>query len=55
MKNVNCSLPNELLEPEIVKLSVLNQHYIMPFKATISSQLVGFIHYQHSLFNTSNV
>lgn len=57
MKNVNCSLSNELVEPEIMKISVLNQHYIMPFTAITGSQLVEFIHHTNIItyLNTSNV
>lgn len=48
---MNCSLSNELVEPESMKTFVLNQHYIMPFKVITGSQLVGSIHHnQHSLF-----
>lgn len=53
---MNGSLSNELVEPEIMKLCVLSQHYIMPSKAIVGSQLVGLIHYINiSYLNTSNV
>lgn len=53
---MNGSLFNELVELEIMKLCVLNQHYIMPPKNITGSQLVGLIHYSNiSYLNTSNV
>lgn len=53
---MNGSLSNESVEPEIMKLWVLNQHYLMPSKNIIGSQFVGLIHYTNiSYLNTSNV